>query len=329
MIPSIAPAPPRDKTPPSPRPAPTRWPGVWRRLVANRPALVGLGVIVALLAVAIVADLIAPYPYWLQNLDAPNQPPTARHLLGTDHLGRDVLSRLIYGARVSIAVGLISQIIILLIGVPVGAMAGYFGGRVDQALMRLVDVMYAFPDVLLVIVVMTALRASTRDDDAPALLAALARVDDAVGGLLGVFLALGLTSWLTVARLVRGEVLRLKHREFVQAARVVGASPFRVLRVHILPNAMGPVVVAATLGIPNAILMEAALSFIGLGVQPPMPSWGLMLLDGYRALRAYPHLVLAPAAALSIAVLSYHFLGDGLRDALDPRLRAGASPRSR
>lgn len=329
MIPSIAPAPPRDETPPSPRPAPTRWTGVWRRLVANRPALVGLGVIVALLAVAIVADLIAPYPYWLQNLDAPNQPPTARHLLGTDHLGRDVLSRLIYGARVSIAVGLISQIIILLIGVPVGAIAGYFGGRVDQALMRLVDVMYAFPDVLLVIVVMTALRASTRDDDAPALLAALARVDDAVGGLLGVFLALGLTSWLTVARLVRGEVLRLKHREFVQAARVVGARPFRVLLVHILPNAMGPVVVAATLGIPNAILMEAALSFIGLGVQPPMPSWGLMLLDGYRALRAYPHLVLAPAAALSIAVLSYHFLGDGLRDALDPRLRAGASPRSR
>jgi oligopeptide transport system permease protein len=290
---------------------------------------VGLGVIVALLAVAIVADLIAPYPYWLQNLDAPNQPPTARHLLGTDYLGRDVLSRLIYGARVSIAVGLISQIIILLIGVPVGAIAGYFGGRVDQALMRLVDVMYAFPDVLLVIVVMTALRASTRDDDAPALLAALARVDDAVGGLLGVFLALGLTSWLTVARLVRGEVLRLKHREFVQAALVVGASPLRVLRVHILPNAMGPVVVAATLGIPNAILMEAALSFIGLGVQPPMPSWGLMLLDGYRALRAYPHLVLAPAAALSIVVLSYHFLGDGLRDALDPRLKAGASPRPR
>ena len=307
-----------------------RLPPGLRAFRQTSPAVLASGfILTSVVLVAVLASWLSPADPLDQDLGRRLEAPSPVHPLGTDGLGRDILSRLIYGARVSIAVGLISQIIILLIGVPVGAIAGYFGGRVDQALMRLVDVMYAFPDVLLVIVVMTALRASTRDDDAPALLAALARVDDAVGGLLGVFLALGLTSWLTVARLVRGEVLRLKHREFVQAARVVGASPFRVLRVHILPNAMGPVVVAATLGIPNAILMEAALSFIGLGVQPPMPSWGLMLLDGYRALRAYPHLVLAPAAALSIAVLSYHFLGDGLRDALDPRLRAGASPRSR
>jgi ABC-type dipeptide/oligopeptide/nickel transport system permease subunit len=274
-----------------------------------------------MLFVAIFADLLAPYPYWQQDVANQFQPPSQEHLFGTDHLGRDVLSRLIYGARVSMAVGFIVQGIIVVIGVPVGAAAGYFGGKLDQLLMRFVDIMYSFPDLLLIIIVMTALRAATGRDDVGGILWLLARADDLFGGLLGVFIALGLTSWLTVARLVRGQVLSLKEREFIEAARAVGAGHFRIIRAHLVPNTLAPIIVAVTFGIPGAILTEAALSFIGLGVKPPMPSWGLMILDGYRAMRAYPHLLLFPAAALSLTVLSYNFLGDGLRDALDPWMK--------
>ena len=187
--------------------------------------------------------------------------------------------------------------------------------------MRFVDIMYSFPDLLLIIIVMTALRAATGRDDVGGILWLLARADDLFGGLLGVFIALGLTSWLTVARLVRGQVLSLKEREFIEAARAVGAGHFRIIRAHLVPNTLAPIIVAVTFGIPGAILTEAALSFIGLGVKPPMPSWGLMILDGYRAMRAYPHLLLFPAAALSLTVLSYNFFGDGLRDALDPWMK--------
>jgi ABC-type dipeptide/oligopeptide/nickel transport system permease subunit len=274
-----------------------------------------------MLFVAIFADLLAPYPYWQQDVANQFQPPSQEHLFGTDHLGRDVLSRLIYGARVSMAVGFIVQGIIVVIGVPVGAAAGYFGGKLDQLLMRFVDIMYSFPDLLLIIIVMTALRAATGRDDVGGILWLLARADDLFGGLLGVFIALGLTSWLTVARLVRGQVLSLKEREFIEAARAVGAGHFRIIRAHLVPNTLAPIIVAVTFGIPGAILTEAALSFIGLGVKPPMPSWGLMILDGYRAMRAYPHLLLFPAAALSLTVLSYNFFGDGLRDALDPWMK--------
>jgi ABC-type dipeptide/oligopeptide/nickel transport system permease subunit len=274
-----------------------------------------------MLFVAIFADLLAPYPYWQQDVANQFQPPSQEHLFGTDHLGRDVLSRLIYGARVSMAVGFIVQGIIVVIGVPVGAAAGYFGGKLDQLLMRFVDIMYSVPDLLLIIIVMTALRAATGRDDVGGILWLLARADDLFGGLLGVFIALGLTSWLTVARLVRGQVLSLKEREFIEAARAVGAGHFRIIRAHLVPNTLAPIIVAVTFGIPGAILTEAALSFIGLGVKPPMPSWGLMILDGYRAMRAYPHLLLFPAAALSLTVLSYNFFGDGLRDALDPWMK--------
>ncbi len=297
------------------------WADAWRRLLRNRAAVVGMAFIGFMLLVAIFADSIAPYPYWQQDITNQFQPPSWEHPFGTDHLGRDVLSRLVYGARVSMAVGFIVQAIIILIGVSVGAIAGYFGGRIDQLLMRFVDIMYSFPDLLLIIIVMTTLRAVTGRENPSGLLWLMVRADDLFGGLLGVFIALGLTSWLTVARLVRGQILSLKEREFVEAARAIGVGHFRIIRVHLVPNIMAPIIVAVTFGIPNAILVEAALSFIGLGVKPPMPSWGLMILDGYRAMRAYPHLLLFPAAALSLTVLSYNFFGDGLRDALDPWMK--------
>jgi|SRR5579875_659600 len=294
------------------------WREAWRRLRRNRAALAGL-VFLALVALgALGADLLAPYPYWQQDLAAVRQGPSPQHWLGTDELGRDVLSRLLYGARISLAVGLIVQLLIVLIGVPVGALAGYYGGWLDTLLMRAVDVLYSLPDLLLVIVVMSTVRAALHGGGTPS---GLAAVDAAFGGLLGVFVALALTSWLTVARLVRGQVLYYKTREFVEAARALGASTPRLLWGHLLPNTLAPVIVAATFGVPHAILLEASLSFLGLGVQAPLPSWGAMILEGYKAMRAQPHLLIAPATALSLTVLSCNFVGDGLRDALDPWLR--------
>jgi oligopeptide transport system permease protein len=292
------------------------WQDAWRRLRRNRAAIAGLVFIGLVACGAIFADWLAPYPFWQQDVTAVRQPPSPQHWLGTDELGRDVLSRLLYGARISLAVGLIVQALILLIGVPIGALAGYFGGWLDTLLMRAVDVLYCIPDLLLVIVVMTTVRATLATGGSA--LGSFAALDAAFGGLLGVFVALALTSWLTVARLVRGQVLSLRHREFVDAARAVGASHWRMLRLHLLPNTLAPILVAATFGIPSAILLEASLSFLGLGVQAPMPSWGAMILEGYKAMRVQPHMLIAPAAALSLTVLSCNFLGDGLRDALDP-----------
>jgi oligopeptide transport system permease protein len=292
------------------------WRDAWRRLRRNRAALAGLGFIVLVALCAVLADVLAPYPFWQQDLAVVRQPPSPQHWLGTDELGRDILSRLLYGARISLAVGLVVQALILLVGVPIGALAGYFGGWLDTLLMRAVDVLYSIPDLLLVIVVMTTVRAALAGGGGA--LGLFAAVDAAFGGLLGVFVALALTSWLTVARLVRGQVLSLKEREFVDAARTLGAGHARILRQHLLPNTLAPIIVAATFGIPSAILLEASLSFLGLGVQAPMPSWGAMILEGYKAMRAQPHMLVAPAAALSLTVLSYNFFGDGLRDALDP-----------
>ena len=295
------------------------WVDAWRRLTRNRPALAGLAVLGALLAAALLADVIAPYPYTLQDVDRAYQGPSPAHPFGTDQLGRDLLSRLLHGSRISLAVGVVTQLLILLIGVPIGALAGYFGGKVDQLLMRLVDVIYSFPDVLLVIIVMTTLRAWLRAPGGP--LAALGGLDSALGGLLGVFTSLALISWLLVARIVRGQILSLKEREFVESARAVGAGHRRILTTHLLPNTAAAIMVAATYWIPRAIIIEAALSFIGLGIQPPMTSWGAMILEGYKALRSTPHMLFFPAAALSLTVLACNFLGDGLRDALDPWMR--------
>jgi len=294
------------------------WRDTWLRLKEHRMAILGLAFIVLVALSAFFADWVAPIPFTLQDSTRAYEPPTSEHWMGTDQLGRDLFSRLLQGARISLSVGIMTQMIILIIGVPIGAIAGYFGGRVDQALMRTIDVMYSFPDLLIVIIVMASMRAAFRDPRASGVMGVLASVDSAFGGLLGVFVALALVSWLTVARLVRGQVLALRERDFIHAARASGASRRSILMRHLIPNTVGVIVVAATFGIPRAIIVEASLSFIGLGVQAPMTSWGVMLLEGYKALRASPHLIVFPAAALSLTVLAYNFLGDGLRDALDP-----------
>ena len=300
-------------------PATRRPPSVVRRFSRNRVAVLSVVVLTVLTLVALLADHLAPYPFRYQDTSIARQGPSAAHWLGTDELGRDMLSRLMHGARISLATGIVAQVLIVLIGVPIGLAAGYFGGWVDTLLSRVVDVMYSFPDLLLIIIVVSSLRAALRSESG-GVFALLATIDALFGGLLGVFIALALVSWLTLARLVRAQVLSLREKEFVEAARATGATSGRILFHHLLPNTLGVVVVAATFGIPRAIITEAALSFIGLGVQPPLTSWGSMIFNGATAARAgVPHLILGPAGALALTVLAYNFLGDGLRDALDPR----------
>lgn len=297
------------------------WRMAWRHVARSRLALCGLAVLAALVLAALLADVIAPYPYTRQDVANARKGPSAAHWLGTDELGRDMLSRLLHGGRVSIAVAVVAQALILLVGVPVGALAGYFGGWVDTLLSRTIDVLYSFPDLLLIIIVVTSLRAALRAE-AGGLLGLLASLDAALAGMLGIFLSLALVSWLTVARLVRGQVLSLREREFVEAARAAGATSRHILARHLLPNALPAIVVAATLGIPRVIIVEAALSFIGIGVQPPMPSWGAMILSGSNAARAgYPHLIFGPAGALALTVLACNIVGDALLDAFDPWVR--------
>ena len=297
------------------------WRMAWQKVSRSKLALFGLAVLAILLLVAVFAELVAPYSPTQQNVTLARRGPSAAYWLGTDELGRDMLSRLIYGARVSLSVAIVAQAVILLIGVPVGAAAGYFGGWVDTLLSRAVDVLYSFPDLLLIIIVVTSLRAALRAESA-GLLGALASLDAALAGMLGIFLSLALVSWLTVARLVRGQVLSLKEREFVEAARASGATTGRIIARHLLPNVLPAIVVAATLGIPRVILVEAALSFIGIGVQPPTPSWGAMILAGSNAARGgNPHLILGPAGALALTVLACNIVGDALLEAFDPWMR--------
>jgi oligopeptide transport system permease protein len=228
-------------------------------------------------------------------------------VLGTDQLGRDLLSRLLDGARISVSVAFVVQLVILLIGVPIGALAGWFGGRLDNFLMRFTDIIYAFPDLLFIILLSVAFRETF--------------FGQALDGLFLVFVAIGVTSWVTVARLVRGQLLSLKETEFVEAAKAIGVSDFRTVTRHLLPNGIGPIIVAVTLGIPSAILAESTLAYIGIGVQPPRASWGSLIAEGQKYIRSEPHLVLFPAIAIAIALVGFTFLGDGLRDALDPKLK--------
>lgn len=293
----------------------------WRRFIRNKAALSGLIFIGLIVVAAIAAPIIAPYHYATQDIKATTQGMgSPGHLLGTDRLGRDILSRIIYGTRISLAVGLVVPILIMIIGVPVGLIAGYRGGWVDTLAMRIVDVLYAIPNLLFVIIFMTYLKAKFTHVNGGWLLP-LKNFDRATGGMLGVFLGLGLLSWLTVSRLVRGQVLSLKRKEFVEAAHCMGATGGRIIMRHLLPNTLAVVIVAATLGIPAAILGEAGISFIGLGINPPVPSWGLMISEGIADLRSYPYMLISPAVVLSLTVLSFNFIGDGLRDAFDPWMK--------
>jgi peptide/nickel transport system permease protein len=271
----------------------------WRAFARNRLAVVGGAVVVVLVLLAALAPVLSPWDPHRPDVRKILDPPSKRHWLGTDQLGRDVLSRMLYGARVSLAVGFVSVGIAALIGVTVGAVAGYSGGAVDNAVMRLVDLMLVFPRFFLLLAVLAFLRPS----------------------IWTIMAVIGLTGWMSVARLVRAEFLGLKEREFVLWSQSVGASGFRVIWRHILPNAMAPVLVAMTLGIPAAILTESGLSFLGLGVRPPYATWGNILNEGKDAIEIGWWLSVYPGVAILITVLSYNLFGEGIRDALDPRLR--------
>jgi oligopeptide transport system permease protein len=283
------------------------WGDAWRRLIRNRMAVLGGVVVILLLLIALFANVIAPYDPNKQDYAAIFASPGGKYLLGTDNLGRDQLSRLIFGTRVAVTVGIFTQFVILAIGLPIGATAALLGGKVDNFLMRVTDIVYAFPDLLLIILLSTALRENP--------------LRSVWGGLLIIFFAIGIANWVGIARLTRGQLLSLKERDFVEAARALGASNFHIIVRHLLPNALGPIIVSVTFGIPFAIFTEATLSFLGLGITPPNPSWGSMIQDGYQAIFAYPYLVLFPALSIAVTLLSFTFLGDGLRDALDPRMK--------
>ncbi len=305
---------------PEARPIEGFWHGALVRLRRNKLATIAGFYLIVLVLIAIVGPALLPYRYDEQQYEAVNAPPSWSHWMGTDELGRDVLARLVFGARISLTVGVVVQGVILLIGVPIGIFAGYTGGKIDTLLMRLVDVLYALPNLLFVIVIMTYLR-GTMDSDPGGVWSAVTWLDAKTGGLIGVYIGLGMIGWLTVARIVRANAMSIKRKEFVEAARGMGARDRRVMGAHVLPNTVAPIVVAATLGIPSAILSEAGISFLGLGVIPPMPSWGLMIADAIPGMRSHPHLLIFPAVALSLTVLAFNFLGDGLRDALDPYMK--------
>lgn len=275
------------------------WIDAWHRLLRNKLAVFGGLIVLIFLLLAIFADFIAPYSYEYTDFGAVYQFPNAKNWFGTDALGHDLLSQIIYGARISMLVGLGSQLLVLLIGLPLGAVAGFYGGKVDLYLMRFVDVMYAFPTLLFVILIMSALGA----------------------GLTNIFIALGLTSWVTICRLVRAQFLSLRQKEFVTAAQSVGSPSSRIIIRHLLPNALTPIIVAVTFGIPSAIFTEAALSFIGVGISPPTPSWGRMVGEYQQYIRSYWYLATFPSVAIGLTMLGFSFLGDGLRDALDPKMK--------
>jgi oligopeptide transport system permease protein len=311
------------------------WGDAVYRLSRNRAALIGLVIIVLLLSTAIFARFIAPYhfavqdraqlnvmPRWMLSI-FPMMEPYAKistvFPLGADYVGRDILSRLIYGAQISLTVALVGPLVALFIGTVYGLISGFFGKTADNVMMRIVDLMYAFPSMLLIILMMAFFRSSFSVGEPGSFKFVMNSIDKRFGGMLFIFIGIGLTAWMGTARLARGQVLSLREQEFVLAARAVGSSNGRIIFRHILPNILGPLVITVTLSIPGYISTEAFLSFIGLGVNPPTPSWGSMIAEGATTIRSYPHQAILPALALSITMFAFNFLGDGLRDALDPR----------
>jgi oligopeptide transport system permease protein len=301
------------------RPPRSLWKDAFRRLRRNKMAMAGLVVILIFTLLAIFASALPlhhPVDYQSRSTDAggggTELPPAwtaggnSKFLLGTDVSGRDVLSRIIYGTQVSLMVGFIPTAIIVVLGVLIGMVAGYVGGRVDNLLMRITDVVYAFPDLLFIIIMISALRGTF--------------IANVLNGLLIIFVSLSIIGWVGIARLVRGQVLSLKEKEYIEAARSVGMSSKRIMLIHLLPNVLSPIIVSATFAVPGFIIFEATLSYIGVGVRPPNPTWGGMILDGKASLSSSPHLVWIPAGCIALLTLAFTFLGDGVRDALDPRM---------
>ena len=269
----------------------------WRRLKKNKAAMFGLVVLGILIVLSILGPWITPYSYSEQNLELGPSSPSPAHWLGSDLFGRDLLTRILYGNRISLAVGFIASFVALIIGVSWGAVAGYLGGRIDVLMMRTVDVLYALPFTIFIILLMVVFG----------------------NNIILLFLAIGAVEWLTMARIVRGQVLHVKQQGFVEAAVSLGLSRFQIITKHVLPNVLGPVIVYTTLTVPNVILLESFLSFLGLGIQPPQSSWGLLISYGVETMEEYPWLLIFPAVVLSLTLFSLNFLGDGLRDALSER----------
>ncbi|MDQ6601379.1 MAG: ABC transporter permease [Chloroflexota bacterium] len=270
-----------------------------QRFMHHRLAMAGLAITLVLILIALLAPLLAPEPYYYSDLAQANQFPSSHHLLGTDAIGHDFLSRMIYGVRTSLLVGFAAVVISCLIGLPLGLLAGLRGGAIDFAVMRVVDVMTAFPGILFAIFLITVVG----------------------GGVLNVIVVIGLTGWVTICRLLRAQLLSLREEEYVTAARSIGASEFAIATRHLLPNALAPMIITITLAIPTAIFAEAGLSFLGIGINEPTPSLGKMVADSAPYLRVYWHLGFFPTLAIALAMLGFTFVGDGLRDALDTRLR--------
>lgn len=273
------------------------WTDAWRKLRKNKMAVVALFYMIAIVTIAIFAPYIAPYSYEETDLILGPTPPSAEHWFGTDELGRDLLTRVIFGGRISLAVGFLATSVIVVVGVIYGAVAGYMGGKVDSLMMRFVDLLQVLPYIIIVIILMVFLGRNV----------------------LNLFIAIGLIEWLTMARIVRGQVISLKKMEFVEAAKASGLSTPKIIFKHIMPNTVGSVIIYSTLSIPSVILSEAFLSFIGLGVQAPMASWGTLIQDGVGAMEVYPWMIIFPCVTLVMTLLFLNFLGDGLRDALDPK----------
>ncbi|MBT3274500.1 MAG: ABC transporter permease [Spirochaetales bacterium] len=298
------------------------WRDAFRRLLKNKIAVVG-GVFIILLALtAIFAPVIAPYHYGDGDFDKTYAPPGKDFLLGADFLGRDMLSRLIYGSRISLMVGTFGALFAFTIGILYGTISGFVGGKTDNIMMRIVDVLYAFPGLLFIILLMVTFKSGfTGEALQNPFVRFIAALDKRMGGMLFIMIGISLTSWVGMARLSRGMALSLRETEFIQAAQALGARNLRIVVRHLVPNLVGPMLVRVTLAIPGYISTEAFLSFIGLGVDPPTPSWGMMIAEGFKAMRSHPHLALFPGIALALVMLSFNFLGDGLRDALDPRMK--------
>ncbi len=308
------------------RPPESLWRDAWRRLLRNRAAVASGIFLIIVIVFAIFADdgiiswalgresrpLLAPYDYQQADFHNTRAKPSLQrteeggfpHIMGTDKYGRDVFSRIVYGGRISMAVGIFCSLVIMTFGMIYGSISGYLGGRVDTLMMRFVDIMYGLPTLLFIILLMVILGST----------AGLAAIRNLV-------LGIGLVSWMGMSRLVRGQFLSLREKEFVEAARMIGARDVSIIGRHMLPNSLGPIIVALTLNMPGLIMYEAILSFIGLGVPPPFPSWGQMINDGWQAIRANSYLLVFPAVLLSLVMLAFNFVGDGLRDALDPQMR--------
>ncbi|HZD11170.1 MAG TPA: ABC transporter permease [Candidatus Binatia bacterium] len=317
----------------------------WREFRRNKIAVAGMAFVIFVIVIALIAPVVTPYHYSTQNLNYTRAKPMTGYILttdklpschwegtflewgctifftGSDALGRDLFSRVIYGTRVSLSVALVASGVSLIIGFIYGTVSGYAGGRTDDIMMRIVDFLYAIPLLPIIIIMTVYFKALARRGSTEGFSGILINLNQATGGLLFLFIAIGALNWIGMARLARGQVLSYKEKEFVEAARALGATDNQIIFKHLMPNIIGPLLIAESLAIPGYIFLEATLSFIGLGVDPPTPSWGAMINEGFNGIRSNPHLVLVPGLALSILTLAFNFMGDGLRDAFDPRMR--------